>query len=51
MKIKIQVIIEAGEHNKQVIEEIGCLERGPLLPESLGLTFTGRKGFIKKLAA
>jgi len=38
MKIRIQVVIEAGDGNPEKIEEIARLERGSLRPDELGLT-------------
>ena len=49
MKITIQVIIESDENKDSVVEEVGCLQRGQLLPESLGLTLQEGKGLLKNL--
>lgn len=49
MKMKVQVIIEDKEDNIQVVEEIFCLQRDTLLPESLGLTLQEGKEILKNL--
>jgi hypothetical protein len=37
MRIRIQVVIEGENGHAETIEKIGCLERGALRPEVLGL--------------
>lgn len=46
MKIRIQVVIEAGDDNPEKIEEIARLERGSLRPEELGLTLAEAKALL-----
>ena len=43
MKIRIQIVIEAGNGEPEKIEEIARLERGSLQPEELGLTLAEAK--------
>jgi hypothetical protein len=38
MKMKVQVIIESDNGQKEVIQDVVALEHGPLQPEELGLT-------------
>jgi len=49
MKIIVKVIIESGENDVPVVEEIACLKRDKLLPESLGLTLQEGKDLLKNL--
>ena len=46
MKIRIQVVIEAGNGEPEKIEEIARLERGSLQPEELGLTLAEAKALL-----
>ena len=47
MKIRIQVVIEHEDgHETQIVEEVGCLQRGDLLPESLGMTLNEGKQLL-----
>ena len=49
MKIRIQVVIEHEDgHETQIVEEVGCLQRGDLLPETLGMTLMEGKRFCCK---
>ena len=43
MKVRIQMVIEAGEGEPDQVEEIARLERGSLRPEELGLTLAEAK--------
>lgn len=49
MKIKLQMIIESDENNVPVIEEIVCLYRENLTPETLGITLQEGKNILKNL--
>ncbi len=49
MKIKLQMIIESDENNVPVIEEIACLYRENLTPETLGITLQEGKNILKNL--
>ncbi len=44
MKMKFQIIIEYD--GNRVVEELGCLQRGDLLPESLGITLREGKELL-----
>jgi hypothetical protein len=46
MKIRIQVVIEAGDGNAEKIEEVARLERGSLQPDDLGLTLAEAKALL-----
>ena len=47
MKIRIQVVIEHEDgHETQIVEEVGCLQRGDLFPETLGMTLTEGKQLL-----
>lgn len=49
MKIKVQVIIESDENKVQIVEEIACLHREELIPETLGITLKEGKDLLKNL--
>lgn len=49
MKIKLQMIIESDENNVPVVEEIACLYRENLTPETLGITIQEEKNILKNL--
>ena len=49
MKIKVQLIVEYEDDEEPVVEEIGCLCRGDLLPETLGLTLQEGKDLLAKI--
>ena len=44
MKMKFQIIIEYD--GNRVVEELGCLQRGDLLPESLDITLREGKELL-----
>ena len=46
MRIRIQVVIEGENGHEETIEEVGCLERGALRPEELGLTLCEAKQLL-----
>jgi hypothetical protein len=47
MKIRIQVVIEHEDgHDTQIVEEVSCLQRGDLLPETLGMTLMEGKQLL-----
>ncbi len=46
MKIRVQVVIESETGNTDVVENIVCLERRNLQPESLGLTLAEAKSIL-----
>jgi hypothetical protein len=49
MKIRIQVVIDAGDGNPEKIEEIARLERGSLRPDELGLTLVEAKTLLHSM--
>jgi hypothetical protein len=49
MRIRIQVVIEGENGHAETIEEIGCLERGALRPEVLGLTLCEAKQLLHEV--
>jgi hypothetical protein len=51
MKVKVRIIIEHDELEEPHIEEIACLCRGDLLPETLGLTLDEGKEILANLQA
>jgi hypothetical protein len=48
MRMKVQVIIES-DSNREVVQEIATLNRGPLQPEELGLTLAEAKDLLQEL--
>ena len=38
MKVKIQIVIESDNHETPITEEVACIQRGELTPETLGIT-------------
>jgi hypothetical protein len=51
MKIKVQIVIEHDELDEPIIEEISCLCRGDLLPETMGLTLAEGKELLANMQA
>ncbi len=49
MNVKVQVVIELEGQETPVMEEIGCLCRGDLRPETLGLTLAEGKELLANL--
>ena len=49
MKLKVQIIVEHEDLDGPVVEEIVCLCRGDLLPETLGLTLEEGKEMLAKI--
>ncbi len=47
MKIRIQVVIETEDGAPEIVEEVACLERDSLQPETLGLTLTEAKDALR----
>ena len=45
MKMRIQLVIEGENGEREKVEEIMQLERGPLRPEELGLGFVALRRF------
>jgi hypothetical protein len=51
MKITIQITVEHENLEEPIVEEIGCLCRGDLLPETLGLTLQEGKDLLAHIQA
>lgn len=51
MKIKVQIVIEHEELDEPIIEEISCLCRGDLLPETMGITLDEGKNLLANMQA
>ena len=51
MKIKLQIIVEYDDLEEPIVEEISCLCRGDLLPETLGLTLQEGKDLLANIQA
>lgn len=51
MKVKVQIIIEHDELEEPLVEEVACLCRGDLLPETLGLTLEEGKNLLANIQA
>jgi hypothetical protein len=49
MKVRIQVVIDTEEHAPEVVEEIACIERDTLQPETLGLTLAEAKDVLQRV--
>jgi hypothetical protein len=49
MKVKVQVIIEREGEDTPIVEEVACLCRGDLLPETLGLTLQEGKELLAQI--
>jgi len=46
MKVKIQIVIESDNHETPITEEVACIQRGELTPETLGITLTEAKDLL-----
>lgn len=46
MKVKIQVVIESDNHEEPITEEVICIQRGELSPETLGITLAEAKDLL-----
>lgn len=51
MKIKVQIVVEHDELDEPRVEEIACLCRGDLLPETMGLTLDEGKELLANMQA
>ncbi|MDF1530093.1 MAG: hypothetical protein P1R74_13315 [Sedimenticola sp.] len=51
MKVTVQIIVEHEDLEEPLVEEIGCLCRGDLLPETLGLTLQEGKDLLANIQA
>ena len=51
MKMKIQIVVESDNHDTPITEEIACIQRGDLAPETLGLTLAEAKELLANVQA
>jgi hypothetical protein len=51
MKVRIQVVIESDNHDAPITDEVACIERGDLTPETLGLTLNEAKDLLANVQA
>ncbi|MCO5195634.1 MAG: ISKra4 family transposase [Anaerolineae bacterium] len=51
MKIKVQIVIEHEALDEPLVEEIVCLCRGDLLPETMGMTLAEGKDLLANMQA
>ena len=51
MRVKVQIVIESDNHDKPVTEEIACIQREDLAPETLGLTLAEAKDLLANVQA
>jgi hypothetical protein len=49
MKIKVQIVIEHDEVDEPIVDQIACLCRGDLLPETMGLTLAEGKEILANM--
>ena len=49
MKVKVQIMIEYDGDSPPIVEEVGCLCRDDLLPETLGLTLNEGKELLASI--
>ncbi len=49
MKVKVQIVIEHEAFAEPIVEEVACLSRGDLLPETLGLTLDEGKELLANI--
>jgi len=49
MKVKVQIVIEHEGDDTPIIEEVACLWRGDLCPETLGLSLDEGKGLLARI--
>lgn len=47
MKMRVQVVIEADDGTPEVVQEVACVQRDRLLPETLGLTLAESKAITQ----
>lgn len=51
MRMKIQIVMESDSHDTPITEEIACIQRGDLAPETLGLTLAEAKDLLANVQA
>ena len=51
MKMKSRIVVESDNHDTPITEEIACIQRGDLAPETLGLTLAEAKELLANVQA
>lgn len=49
MKITVQITVQSDEGQAEVVQEVAQLERGPLQPETLGLSLAEARAILAGL--
>ena len=49
MKITVQITVQSEAAESEVVREVACLERGPLQPETLGLSLAEARAILAGL--
>ena len=49
MKIQVQIMIQSDEGKTEVVREVARLERGPLRPDTLGLSLAEARSILAGL--
>jgi hypothetical protein len=51
MRVKVQIVIESENHGTPITEEVACIQREDLTPETLGLTLAEAKDLLASMQA
>jgi hypothetical protein len=51
MKVKIQIVIESDNYDTPITDEIACIQREDLAPETLGMTLAEAKDLLANIQA
>ncbi len=51
MKVKIQIVIESDNYDTPITDEIACIQREDLTPETLGMTLSEAKDLLANIQA
>jgi hypothetical protein len=49
MKIKVQITVQSEEDGAEVVQEVARLERGPLRPDTLGLSLAEARSILARV--
>jgi hypothetical protein len=49
MKITVQITVQSDEGHAEAVRQVACLERGPLQPETLGLSLAEARSILAGL--
>jgi hypothetical protein len=49
MKITVQITMQSDEGHTEAVRQVACLERGPLQPETLGLSLAEARSILAGL--